>query len=293
MVAFLLHFDTNSILKFLPMKKIFYLFLLMTNLAFAQKYKGDSWAMVNSKGSGILGVVYYPQPGLIYEEGGKIKGVCTEVLNDFVAFVQNKYGKKVTVQYLGAENIYSDFLKVCQTTPDILGVTNVTITEERKKIFKFTPAFLSNEETLITHKDAPTVESLEKIGTTLKGYSSKMVVSSVHIKYIQEIKKKYMPSLEYSTGPSGSEILKEISANPKLFTILDFTEYVDATRNKLPIKRQNVKVGELQELAFAMSKQTDWDKVWTEFLTPEYRKSEKYRKIVASNLGGAYLSMLK
>ncbi len=102
-----------------------------------------------------------------------------------------------------------------------------------------------------------------------------------------------MPSLEYSTGPSGAEILKEISANPKLFTILDFTEYVDATRNKLPIKRQNVKVGELQELAFVMSKQTDWDKVWTEFLTPEYRKSEKYRKIIAANLGGAYLSMLR
>jgi len=275
------------------MQKIFFLLLLLTNLAFAQKYKGDSWATVNSKGNGTLGVVYYPQPGLIYEEGGKMKGVCTEILTDFVVFVQTKYNKKVTVQYLGAENVYSEFLKVCQTTSDILGVTNVTIIDERKRLFKFTPAFLSNEETLITHKDAPTVESLQKIGTALNGYTAKMVVSSVHIKYIEQIKKNYMPSLQYNTGPSGSEILKEISTNPKLFTILDFTEYVDATRNKLPIKRQNVKVGELQELAFIMSKQTDWDKVWAEFLTPEYRKSEKYRKVIATNLGGAYLNMLK
>jgi hypothetical protein len=275
------------------MKILLFSFLLIANFGFAQKYSGDSWATVSSKGSGTLGVVYYPQPGLIYEEGGKIKGVCTEILNDFVTWVQTKYGKKITVKYLGAENVYSDFLKVCQTTPDILGVTNVTVTDERKKIFKFTPAFLSNEETLITHKDAPTVESLQKIGTALNGYKAKMVVSSVHIKYIEQIKKNYMPSLEYSTGPSGSEILKEISANPKLFTILDFTEYVDATRKQLPIKRQNVKIGELQELAFAMSKQTDWDKIWAEFLTPEYRKSEKYRKVIATNLGGAYLSMLK
>ncbi|MBS1507632.1 MAG: transporter substrate-binding domain-containing protein [Bacteroidetes bacterium] len=275
------------------MKRFLLLLICISHIGFAQKYSGDSWATVNSKGSGTLGVVYYPQPGLIYEEGGKVKGVCTEILNDFVAFVQTKYGKKVTVKYLGAENVYSDFLKVCQTTPDILGVTNVTITEERKKVLKFTPGFLSNEETLITHKDAPAVESLQKIGTALKGYSAKMVVSSVHIKYIEQIKKNYMPTLEYTTGPSGSEILKEITTNPKLFTILDFTEYVDATRNKLPIKRQNVKVGELQELAFAMSKQTDWDKVWAEFLTPEYRKSEKYRKVIATNLGGAYLSMLK
>src|SRR5258706_4390125 len=129
------------------MKKLLLVFLVVTKFVIAQKYKGDSLATVNSKGSGTLGVVYYPQPGLIYEENGKMKGVCTEILNDFAAFVQTKYGKKVTIQYLGAENDYRDFLKVCQTTPDILGVTNVTITDERKKILKFTPAFLSNDET--------------------------------------------------------------------------------------------------------------------------------------------------
>ena len=80
--------------------------------------------------------------------------------------------------------------------------------------------------------------------------------------------------------------------NPKLFTILDFTEYVDATRNKMPVKKQSIQIA-TQELAFAMAKQTDWDKVWNEFLTPEFRKSEKYRKMIANNMGGVYLSLLK
>lgn len=277
------------------MKKVTFsaLALFISCFAYGQKYAGDSWASVNSKGTGTLGVVYYPQAGLIYEEGGKMKGVCADLLVEFSAFVQSKYGKKVEVKYLGAEEVFSDFLKVCQTTPDILGVTNVTVTDERKKVLKFTPAFLSNQETLITHKNAPAVESLQKISSVLSGYKAKVITGSVHVKYMDQLKRENFPSLTIEQGPSGPEILKEIASNPKLFTILDFTEYVDATRNRLPIKKQNVEIGAPQELAFAMAKQTDWDKIWSEFLTSEFRKSEKYRKIIANNLGGAYLSLLK
>jgi hypothetical protein len=60
----------------------------------AQKYQGDSWATVKTSGKGTLTIVYYKQPGLIYSENGKMKGVCVEVISDFVEFVERKYGKK-------------------------------------------------------------------------------------------------------------------------------------------------------------------------------------------------------
>ncbi|MBS1949555.1 MAG: hypothetical protein OJF59_001451 [Cytophagales bacterium] len=275
------------------MKKIVFLLLLIAQVSFAQKYGGDSWADVKSKGSGKLAIVYYPQNGLIAQEGGKMKGLCVDLLNDFVAYVQTKHNKKITLDYQGEEKVFSEFLKATENTPNLLGVTYVTVTEERKKIMKFTPPFLSNQETLITHKDAPALTSLKNISTQLKGYSAKVIAESVHQKYAEQIKQENMPGLIISTGPSGTEILKEISTNPKLFTILDFTEYVDAARKHLPVKRQNVQIGPIQDLAFAMSKQSDWDEIWNEFLTPEYRKSEKYRKAIATHLGGAYLSVFK
>jgi len=275
------------------MKKVFILLVFVTHFCFSQKYTGDSWATVNEKGSGTLAVVYYPQAGLIEEDKGKVSGLCADILNEFVKFVDKKYNKKVEVQYVGAEPVFNDFLKVCQSTPNILGVTNLTITEERKKIIKFTPAFLSNDETLITHKDAPALDKLENISKTYDGYSAKVIKGSVHVKYMEQIKKDDMHKLKIEYGTSGPEILKEIESNPKLFTILDFTEYVEAMRNHLPVKKQNVKIGAPQEFAFAMAKQTDWDKIWSEFLTPEFRKSDKYRKLVAKNLGQAYLGVLK
>jgi putative glutamine transport system substrate-binding protein len=273
-----------------PFTSLVLILFLISGSLLAQKYTGDSWATVNEKGSGTLSVVYYPQAGLIEEDGGKMTGMCVDVLNEFVNFVQTKYGKKVTINYAGAEPVFAEFMKVCQTTPNILGVTNVAVTEERKKIMKFTPGFLSNEETFITHKDAPTISSNKDLAQ-LKGYTAKAITGSVHVKYIEQLKKD-IPGLTITYGPSGSEILKDIAKDPKLFTILDFTEYVDATRNKMPVKKQSIQIA-TQELAFAMAKQTDWDKVWNEFLTPEFRKSEKYRKMIANNLGGVYLSLLK
>jgi hypothetical protein len=110
---------------------------------------------------------------------------------------------------------------------------------------------------------------------------------------MNKVKKDFWPELSIAYGPSGQEIIKKITSNPKLFTILDFTEFVDANRKRLPVKKQNVEFGSAEELAFIMSKQSDWDEIWKEFLTDEYRKSAKYRKNIADNLGSAFLSVLK
>jgi ABC-type amino acid transport substrate-binding protein len=275
--------------------RIFLLLLAFTlsHIVTAQKYKGDSWAKVKSAGAGTLTVVYYEQPGLIYSEGGKIKGACVDLVNEFVNYVQTKHGKKITVTYAGKEPVFSEFLSAVQSSNDVLGVANVIVTEERKKILKFAPPFLSNPVVMITHKDAPLLANINEISTKFNGYSAEVIKGSIHTKHIEKIKKDYMPALPIAYGSNGGDILKRISTNPKLFTILEFVEFVDAQRKNLPVKSQNVNFGEAEQLAFIMAKESDWDEPWKEFLTPDYRKSVKYRKIIADNLGSTFLSIIK
>jgi hypothetical protein len=276
------------------MKKTCLLLVLLSQMAFAQKYGGDSWTTIKGKGNGKLAVVYYPQHGLIINENGKMKGLCVDLLNDFVQYVQTKHGKKITIDYQGEEKVFEEFLRVTKTTPNLLGVSSVTVTDERKKIMKFTPPFIFNQIVLITHKDAPTVDDVKNIATVLKGYSAKVMGGSVFLKYIEQIKKENMPSLSITTGSNSDDIINEVCTNPKLLSLIDLTQYIDASRKKLPIKmQQNVKIGPDQERAFSMSKQSDWDEIWNEFLTPEYRKSEKYRQFVVSNLGATYFRVFK
>jgi ABC-type amino acid transport substrate-binding protein len=273
------------------------LMILLTSyavLAQAQKLIGDSWEKVKTQG-GTLTVDYCEQHGLIYKDNttGKVEGVCADILEDFAAFVKKNYGKTLTINYALKEQNFSKFLLIAQHTPDVMGISNVTITEERKKILKFTPAFMSNLVVLLTHKNAPSISSLSQIPTSLNGYTAKVLGGSTHSKIMEEIKEENAPNLKITYANSGIDIMKELTESSKIFTILDFTEFINASRKQLPVKRHNVNVGSSEELGFIMNKQSDWDKPWNEFLTIEYRKSVRYRKIIVDNLGANFLSMLK
>jgi ABC-type amino acid transport substrate-binding protein len=277
------------------MKTLFTPILLFVfSFSFSQQYKGDSWASVKAKGSGTLSIVYYEQPGLVYKgDDGKIKGVCVDILSDFQKYVETKYAKKIAVQYVGEETEFSNFLKVSQTTANIIGVTNTSITDERKKIMKFTPPFMTTQLVLLTNKNAPVLKDLKDMPVTFKDFSAQVITGSTHVKYIEQIKKQYFPTLNVTYAPSSESVIKNLSTNSKLFSILDFTEYIGVVRKKIPVKRQEVELGNPEALGFIMAKQTDWDELFNEFLTEDYRKSVRYKEIIANNLGSSFLSLVR
>ena len=265
-----------------------------SHLTFSQKYQGDSWATVKSNGSGVLTVVYSEQFGLVAKDkDGKVKGVCVDILSDFAKYIKEKYGKKLTIKYAGEIPVFSEFLSTTQNTPNILGATNTTITDERKKILKFSPPYMSNRQVMLTNNKAPSITSLKELPTKLPDFSAQVIAGSTHVQYVEKVKAEYMPSLKISQEVSGATIINNLISNPKLFTIIDFTEFVDVVHRKLPIKRQMVDVGIVEELGFIMSKQTDWDVPLKEFLTTEYRNSVGYRKIISENLGATFMSLVK
>jgi ABC-type amino acid transport substrate-binding protein len=276
------------------MKKLIALLLFVSASATAQKYSGNSWAEVKSSGEGTLAVVYYEQPGLIYKaEDGKIKGVCVDILSDFAKYVDTKYGKKVTVDYVGREAEFSNFLKIGQSTPNIVAVTNTSITEERKKLMQFSPPFMSTQLVLLTHKNAPALRDLSELSTVFKGFTAQVITGSTHVKYIENIKKEFYPELTITFAPSSETVIKNLTTNPKLFSILDFTEYIGVVRKKISVKRQEIELGNPEQLGFIMAKQTDWGVLFKEFLTEDYRKSVRYKEIIAENLGSSFLSLVR
>ena len=191
------------------MKQLLTILLLTTlNHIFAQNTGGDSWATTKANGSGTLAIVYYEQAGLIQDVNGNPEGLCVEILKDFFDYVQAKHNKKITLQDVGKEPVFTDFLSSTQKSANLLGVTNVTITDERKKILKFMPPFISNPVVLLTHKEAPAVVNFTELSKKLNGYSAEIIGGNTHMKYINKIKKENWPSLSITYGPSGQVIIK-------------------------------------------------------------------------------------
>ena len=278
------------------MKKFLVLILFFASItSFAQKYSGSSWAKVKAAKSGTLSCVFYKTPKLVYRDSdGKIKGVCVDIMDDFKKFVKDKYGVNLTIEFVGEEMSFSEFLKHTTTSNNVLGVANVSITEERKKSMKFTPAYLSNLMIMMTHKDAPKINSLAEISSKLNGYTGMVIRGTTHVEYIKSLKSEYYPGLKISYQPSGGVIIDAIAENKNIFAILEFTEYFDAIKKRMPVARQDVYLNSAkEELACVMSKGSDWDGVWKEFLTNDYKNSMRYKEIIANNLGMAFLKLIR
>lgn len=254
---------------------------------------GDTWAKVNASGSGTLAYVYFPQPGMIMTDKGVPKGLFVEVLEDFKAFVKTRYGKQIVLKSYGEAPSFPDFMQQVQQHPALLGVANVMITDERKKLYKFTPPLLPTPLVMLTHKDAPTMTSLNQLSQMYKGYRLLVVGGTVHQKTAERIKQTYAPDLQIEVIKTAPEVIKILVAGGKVISILDFPEFVDAVRKQLPLKRQVVELGDMSMLGFVMNKHADWDVVWQAFLTDEYLRSTTYRKKVADNLGATFLSIIK
>jgi ABC-type amino acid transport substrate-binding protein len=269
-------------------------FLICSIASLGQPKSGDSWAKVKSNGSGALAVLYYEQPGLIAKQpDGKIKGVCVDILLDFQKYIETKYGKKISIIYAGEEVEFPRFLTTIQNTNNLLGVTNTSITDERKKILKFTPAFMNNQVILLTNRNVALLKNLSEIQTVFKGFTAQVISGSTHVQHMNKIKKEYFPDLKIENVPSGDVIIKNLSVNEKLFSVIDFTEYIGVIKKRMPVKKHDVEIGSPEALGFIMSKQSDWDEVWAEFLTPEYRKSVRYKEIIAENLGSSFLTLVR
>jgi ABC-type amino acid transport substrate-binding protein len=286
-----LEFDFNLLapMKFL----LFIIFIFSYTLISAQKFKGDSWKTVTANKTGTVSLIYYEQPGLIYDgPDGKPKGACVDILKDFVDFVSKKYNIKITLSYAAKLNTFQEFIWTVQHGEGIVGVSNVTITEPRKKVMKFTNPYMRNPLVLISHKDAPSLKSLDELPTKFSSYHAEVVEGSTHVGVINKIKEEKMTTLTIKQSPSGIEILKKINTDKTLFTLVEITDYVDAIRNKYAVKHHNIKLTEDEFLGFIMPLSADWDDVFNEFLTEDYRKSPAYKKIIRDNLGVTFLGFL-
>ena len=262
--------------------------------ALSQDFEGDSWAKVKASG-GTMTVVYATEPAIIHQDAqGNMKGICADILSDFVAFVENKYGKKIKINYVKDEPDFPLFLRTVQNTNNLLGVSNTSITEERKKILKFTPPYLKNITVLLTHQSSPPVKDLSQLNTTHADFTAEILKGSTHEQFIQKIKKETVPKLKINYHAGNESIFKTLTSNPKAFTILDVTAYVGLmNEKKYPIKRHDVNLKIVDEIGFIMAKQSDWDKPWEEFLSPEYRKSLRYKQIVSEHLGPTFFGLTK
>ncbi|MBK6265862.1 transporter substrate-binding domain-containing protein [Marivirga sp. S37H4] len=263
------------------------------NIVSAQ-ISGDTFAKALETKKANLTYIYSEAPGFAANQNGKVQGVCVDIMNDFEFFLLDKYGITVnsTMNKQHANN-FTDYLNTVKASKNgVFGLSNTTITEKRKKEYSFSPPYITNIAMILTHKDVPTLESLDRIAEVFEGKTALTIKGTTNEEQILKIKANYIPNLKIEYVNYFDEAMVKIDNSTDYFTNVDFTYYLSALNNKKSIKRHPAGDQTAEKFGIIMPKNSDWVKPFNEFLTTAYETSSSYRKIIALHLGPNALKLL-
>ncbi len=267
-------------------------FILFTTTLFgvdAQGFSGDTWetALKNKRARVVLTNVYLAN----FSEtvNGQGSGICFDIMNDFAAFVQTKYGVSINYDYKPVADTrnFQSFLNAVQASKGgVFGLGDITITDERKRIFEFAPPYFENVAILVTDRNLPELNSLADIPTTFKGMKAVSEIGTTHDKILKDMQRKY-GNFEIVYAESSMGKVDKVLSSREYWSYLDFPNYLHLFSSRIAIRRHSVgdRKGEL--FGFIMPKGSDWAPVIAEFFQANggYVSSEDYRKVLEKNLG--------
>lgn len=281
------------------MKKLYSLVVLclmaLTNV-FSQNYVGDSWALVKKKGEGKISLAYVESFGFVYKDNGKLTGICVDIMNDFVQYVNEKKSVKLTYDFVGdGESFKGMYDKVKASSGGVFGLGNITITEERKREVKFSPPFITNLAFLITSNNVATLTKMEDLPTTFGALTAYTAKGTLNEKRINELKQKYYPNMKITLTATSQETLEKITSGSDGFAYLDLAFYLEAVQQRKPVKRHPVGDKASEQFGFAMPSNSDWLPLLDEFFKADggYTNGTEYKSILKRHLGETGMKLLQ
>jgi len=270
--------------------------VLLVSIGFSQGFSGDSWANAKAKKQGKITVTYTHAPKFAEMKAGQHKGLCFDIMSDFVAYVKTKHGVTLSVDYkdLPDNKDFDLFLKTVKISKGgVFGLGDVTITNARKSIYNFGAPYFSNVAILATSNKVATLSSMSNIGKEFAGKTIVVQNGTTHETRANSLKKDF-PGLVIETTKGFDEANKKVAENTNYFTYIDFSTYLDVVTKRIPLKRHEVGDQKGEDFGFIMPKSSDWAPVFNEFMAADggFVKSVEYRKILAENLGSHVLKLM-
>ncbi|MEM7550479.1 MAG: transporter substrate-binding domain-containing protein [Bacteroidota bacterium] len=277
------------------MKYVIFFSLAFYNIIVFAQPRGDLYKDAVKSGSGNIVYTYAETPGFSYvNSSGQLDGICLDIMKAFEAYLKEEKGIETNVEISDATagNFRAFLGEIKLATGGSFGLGNVTITDARKKSYFFSPPFITNIAVFITHKDTKELSSLENIGRDFAEKKAYTVKNSTNEEFILEVKNKYYPALEIVYVDSFSEVLSKVLADKSSFANIDFTYWLDALKDKKPIKRHPAGDERSEQFGIIMPRSNDWAPVLSDFFNSGFIGSTEYKKIIAKHLGNNALQLL-
>lgn len=250
--------------------------------------EGDPWAEVLNQGHGTLKALYVPAEGFAYrDEEGRLTGVTVELIRDFTAFVYEAHGVTLEVDFEKEEDWRVFYRRIVNGGDGLIGFGNVTITEERKSELVFSPPYMNNIASLITHRDVPELNSFDELDAAFEGMKALAFEGTLHEERLEKLVKNHLPNAVIHFATTNDEIVERVGANDSYFAYIDLYNYVRAANRGAPIKRHPIGDDSAEQFGYVMPLGTTWDNVIRQYFEQDggLTGSVRYRRIMEKHLG--------
>ena len=273
-----------------------FLIILINSLPVFGQLQGDTYAATKQSKKASWTITYSDSPGLATMVNGKPDGICYDLMEEFAKYVKTKAGIDVTLTYAKADDPsnFTEFLStVKQAKGGVFGLSNTTITAERKKSYNFSPPFLKNVSMIITNSSVAEITDLKNVPATFGPLKAVVVKGSTNEARVLDLKKKYLPNLVIESSASFLKSIETVAAEKNTFTSADFTYYLKALQARKPIKRHAIFDEAGEEFGIIMPLSNDWNPLLNEFMKSGFIESSRYNKIITDHLGQSVLTFIK
>ncbi len=240
-------------------------------LGFSQNFDpgdipADSWEKTLRNGKGTISALWYDINPFIYRTGKGIAGVEYEIMESFVSYLRKKYKIELTVNWVDAksfENIYPYIAKTKKSA--VFGWSYFSITDERKKEVKFTPAYMPDVNIIVTDASQPLYESNESFIKNLNGKTAYTMATTMMEQDIYTIRNNFYKGLKVNNEFDDYAVMEKISENTNSFGYVPLSIYVMGLQKGIKVKRQVVLTSRRAGFAGIYPKASDWDEPVNEY----------------------------
>ena len=255
----------------------------------------DQLQSVLISGEGVVELAYVPSEGFSYlDENGELTGVTIELFRDFIRFVNSEYDVNIEIRYNPIES-FSDFYEYVKgSEPGVFGVANVTITEERKEELGFSPPYMTNIATLITHSDIEPADGMNQLPNRFEGLDALAFEGTLHEVRLREINSRWVPDAEIHFAHSNREIIERTAEDNRYFAYVDIYNYWRAVEQGISVTRHPAGDEASEEFGVIYPLQSDWSDLLNEFFESHggYINSDRYRDHMITHLGEELAELL-
>ena len=256
--------------------------------------RGDFFNQSVESGRATLVYVHNDLTSYVKENSfGQEEGILVDVMKEFEKYLDINYGIEISSSFEQvAEKDFHQFMKAVKgSSGGVFGLSNVSITEERKKDYNFSNPYIENVTVLLSHSSVTSIASLDEIKTRFEGMKAYSVDGSTYLSRLEEIQSLYYPTLEIELLPSGLDVIEKIASDEKAFGVVDLSYYIEFLEKGYSIRRHKVGDKADDKFGIIMPKNSDWSPVLKEFLQV-FTQSVEYRKIISNHLGKHSLRLI-